>query len=376
MQELKIFIDRFCEVHDLLENSVDGIFYRFNEVDIVPGAVYVLGRLQMTQHLELVRSLVAENKVHIVFSNPAEGSDTMEGQFQRVGIRDLVESRKIMILTGGDGNPTYRSFKYDSFAHSICRFEENIQATSAIDGIFQTSLKPYKFLFLNGRLREHRKWMLARLRQLGLLEHSLYTCLHSSNVVRGGLKLNDNGVDLLEQIEPIHYLPPYYEVDAYQERIGAPTTENNVKFSLFKNQWGEAYIKPEPYVDTYFSLVSETVCDAQHSFRTEKIWKPILIGHPWVAIANPGFYRDLRQLGFKTFNTVIDESFDSIENTQDRLMRISQVVQDLCGSNLQEFLAACKDICKYNQQHLLEYQQQEVDNFPANFVSYLRLETT
>jgi hypothetical protein len=142
--------------------------------------------------------------------------------------------------------------------------------------------------------------------------------------------------------------------------------------TLFNNEWGEAYIKPEPYIDTYFSLVTETVFSGTNSFRTEKIWKPIMMGHPWIAVANHGFYRDLRNMGFRTFNDVVDESFDLIDNPHDRIERISQVVKDLCTSNLTQFMLQCKDTCKYNQQVLLDYQINHVSKFPQQFVDFLR----
>jgi hypothetical protein len=141
---------------------------------------------------------------------------------------------------------------------------------------------------------------------------------------------------------------------------------------LFNNEWGEAYIKSEPYIDTYFSLVTETVFSGSNSFRTEKIWKPIIMGHPWIAVANRGFYHDMHNMGFKTFNNVIDESFDLIDNPQDRIERIGSLIGDLCASNLSQFMLQCKDACIYNQQVVLDYQKRYVSAFPEQFCNFLR----
>jgi hypothetical protein len=51
-----------------------------------------------------------------------------------------------------------------------------------------------------------------------------------------------------------------------------------------------------PYIDTYFSVVTETIFDYPYTFRTEKIWKPMIMGHPFVAAANRGYYRDLHSV--------------------------------------------------------------------------------
>lgn len=373
-KDLEIYVDHQCEVHDLLTPIATGDFWDLDAEPVRPGAVYVIGRLELARCKEKVRSLL--DKAHVMFSNPAEGSDTMMGQFQHLGIIDLAESNRIMVLAGGDMDPKFTYFKFDSFAYRLANFEENRQCMNSVDAIFSKKQKPYKFLFLNGRMRTHRKWMLARLRQLKLLNHSLYTCLHSRNAPRGGLTLIEDGRDLMDEVEPIHYLDKYYEVDRYRERLDSHSDERNVKFHLFRYQdkpeWGEAYLKPEPYIDTYFSLVSETVFHSKYSFRTEKIWKPIMMGHPWIAMANPGFYRDLKNIGFKTFESLIDESFDDIHDPQKRIERIAQVVNELCNSNLEDFLSQCWPICKYNQQRMLEYQQDQVQQFPGNLINFIK----
>ena len=89
-------------------------------------------------------------------------------------------------------------------------------------------------------------------------------------------------------------------------------------------------------------------------------------------MANRGFYRDLRDLGFRTFDGIIDESFDLIDNDQDRIQRVFQIVNDLCRQDLIEFLAQCQAVCKYNQQHMIHQAQQERKEFPNKFFQFLR----
>ena len=169
----------------------------------------------------------------------------------------------------------------------------------------------------------------------------------------------------------MQYLPKQYEHERYKNRIGITTVDPNVKTTLFNSEWGEAYIYPAPYIDTYFSLVSETVATKDYSFRTEKFWKPIILGHPWVVIANKGFLRDLRNLGFRTFANIFDESFDMVDDDQKRLEMIADVVKDLCHSNLQQFLETCKEICYYNQQHVIEFNKQNKKDVLLKFALFL-----
>jgi hypothetical protein len=373
--ELKIYIDKKCEVHDLLTVIAAGDFEDFDSVDVIPGAVYVLGRDSMAHCNDKIRNIVESNLAHIVFSNPAEGASTMLGQFRRFGTRDLIESGKIMVLTGGDLPANYRYFQFENFCQRMMNFEENITCMNRTSEIYNKLNKPYKFLFLNGRMRPHRKWLLLKLADMNLLEQSLYTNLDNKGASDRELSYIVNGFNCMTLDEPLHYLPSEYEVDLYKDQVGKPSNETNVKFHLFNNEWGEAYIKPEPYIDTYFSLVTETVFSGTDSFRTEKIWKPIIMGHPWIAVANRGFYRDMHNMGFRTFGDVVDESFDLIDNPQDRIKRIGTIVNALCSMDLTQFMLQCKDNCIYNQQVILDYQKQHVSAFPEQFSNFLRENT-
>jgi hypothetical protein len=368
----KIYIDEYCEVHDLLNSIALGDFVDFDAQEIRPGAVYVLGRDTMIRCNSKIRNIVETGLAHIIFSNPAEGAATMLGQFQRFGTQDLIESGKIMVLSGGDLPNNYRYFQFENFCQRLMNFEENITCMTRTDEIYNKPDKPYTFLFLNGRMRPQRRWLLLKLQELGLLEQSLYTNLDAKDAPDRELKYVVDGKDYMSTPAKLKYLPAEYEVDLYRDQVDKPSTETNVKFHLFKNEWGEAYIKPEPYIDTYFSLVTETVFVGRNSFRTEKIWKPIIMGHPWIAVANTGFYQDMHNLGFKTFGNIIDETFDWIVDPQKRIEYISYVVKELCSSNLSDFMLQCKSICKYNQQHMLVLHKTHVSAFPTQFINFIK----
>lgn len=374
-KNFKLYGEYHCEIYDIIEPFFDVEFKNFDRVTIEPGAVYLMGRWQFERHSSLIREVAESGIAHIIFSNPWEGSDTMLGQLNRYNLMDLAKERKIMILAGGDMSPEFCYYKYDGFVQNLIKIEGNMPTSKRWPEIYAKKHKPYKFLFLNGRHRQHRKWLLEKFRVSGLLEQSLYTCLSSLGTAGDTrLPLIHNGENLMAREAPIQLLSKYYEVDRYGNQIDNLDTSDTslVKYSLFKNEWGEAYLKAEPYVDTYFSLVTETVFHNPYSFRTEKIWKPIAMTHPWIAVANAGYYRDMRNNGFKTFNSIIDESFDNIENDLARITRIAQVVEDLCASNLPEFLAACQDICKYNRYRLHEFRQEQDGTLPTNLFNFIQ----
>lgn len=345
----KLIVDAFCEVKEFTEAFQDAKFYDFATEDPVPGAVYLISRQQFTANIEKIKALATAGTILPILGNPAEGSETILRHIESLGIVGLVRQNKILIVAGGDLQSDIPSLFHENFLPKILDYTENLQAIAEYKQAWST-VRPYKFLFLNGRARSHRKKLLHRLESV--LDQAIWTNLD-----------NTHG-------EPIQLLDPTYEFDFYKSNT-AIKDAGFVKYQLFNNDWGEIYLNSKPYTDTYFSVVTETVFDYPYSFRTEKIWKPIAIGHPFIAVANSGYYRDLHQLGFKTFGNLIDESFDTISNNQERLERIAQTVEWLCRQDLASFIKECYNICKYNQQHLADLGPKIRAEFPKRFEQYI-----
>jgi hypothetical protein len=370
----RLVLDNFSEVFDLLKTWADETFYDFGLITPVPGSIYVIGRQQMIDHPAKIRNMAESGQYIMIFGNTAEGAWTLETQLRQLHIEDLVLGKKLLILSGADLPPEYPSLTHEHFLPRILDYDENLSAQQCTQDIFEKTQKPYKFLFLNGRARPHRKYLYERLQRTGALDQALWTMLDAMPCIWRTYKLVENGIDIMATPTPLRHLPAEYEVDRYRTPTFGPIVpdRSNLKQELFNREWGEIYLEPAPYVDTYFSLVSETICaESPYSFRTEKIAKPLAMGHPFIVVSNAGFYRDLHNLGFQTFSHVIDESFDQIENAQQRLDRITEIVTDLCQQDLASFLKECYNVCKYNQQQLAEVRDQVRREFPDRFTQFI-----
>ena len=88
-------------------------------------------------------------------------------------------------------------------------------------------------------------------------------------------------------------------------------------------------IHQEYFNQAYFNYVVETHFDNDTIFLTEKTFKPILNLQPFVIIGNPGSLALLKDLGYKTFDTVIKEEYDNIINHKDRMSQILKISFDL-----------------------------------------------
>ena len=115
------------------------------------------------------------------------------------------------------------------------------------------------------------------------------------------------------------------------------------------------------YLDTYFSIVNETTFHTKSGydgvpFLSEKIFKCIAMKHPFVMVSVPNSLQYLKKLGYKTFESIIDESYDSIVKDDERMFAIVNEVQRLCNlkdHELQTFLIEAQKICNYNY-HVLK----------------------
>lgn len=361
----KLVCDTSCEIYHEIQHLIDETFWDFGQYDPPKDSVVVLARQTVNQHSDRIKSLIGHCLP--VLANPAEGSITLKLQCQRLGLLDLVKDKKMLLVGCGNMEPELNCLVYDHYMVRAVGYETNAEQCARVDEIYRQTVKPYKFLFLNGRTRPHRKYMIEKMRDAGLLEHALWTNLDTTPVYH-----HTYNTQLVNRPSNLKLLPPEYEVEQFQSGLKSNYNHAFVKHELFDNQWGDIYIRAEPYIDTYFSLVSETVCDYPYSLRSEKIYKPIAMGHPWIAVANQGFYRDIKNAGFQTYDKLIDESFDAIDNNQDRLDRIAEVVQDLCSSDLEDFLVAAQSISKYNQQHMALEGPRIRQAFPDRFLNFIQ----
>jgi len=98
---------------------------------------------------------------------------------------------------------------------------------------------------------------------------------------------------------------------------------------------------------------------------TEKTFKCISYGHPFLLLASHGTLGLLHELGFETFGDVIDESYDVIESPQERLEQVFREIQRLCALSDREVNLIFKKLIPrlkqnqrlFRQDLALKYQQ-------------------
>lgn len=115
------------------------------------------------------------------------------------------------------------------------------------------------------------------------------------------------------------------------------------------------HINQEIYLNSWISVVTETHAhdESKCLFISEKIWKPIYALHPFMVLGHQGTLAALHGMGYKTFDGMIDESYDSapfesrVNIILNNLRRI-RVIRDKLG-----WFEECRDICLHNRRNFV-----------------------
>jgi hypothetical protein len=105
--------------------------------------------------------------------------------------------------------------------------------------------------------------------------------------------------------------------------------------------------------DSLLYLVTETVATGQRLHLTEKTFKPIALGMPFVIVGTQGSLKYLRSYGFRTFEGIWDESYDQAEDDV-RIERIASLLRSLDELSVeakQELFAAAHEVIEHNWNH-------------------------
>ena len=108
------------------------------------------------------------------------------------------------------------------------------------------------------------------------------------------------------------------------------------------------------YKNSMISFITETMFIQDVVFLTEKIFKPIVMKQPFMLLGAPGNLEYLRSYGFKTFDGIIDESYDRKVNPDARVEAVVEQLNWYCNLSDTEKLdvmRAVEPIVEYNFHH-------------------------
>lgn len=313
----------WCRESLLLEVlDLHGIEYRYTTPDnISDGATVITNCFLMETPCgdpghDIAKSIIDKCSVnnHLIFYYPSESYSTLSASYLPTADYASFKGKSAHLICNGnwpmDGFETVH-YLTKFFAWALIN-KFNLARLSTTTHAIDIITKTKKFLYLNGETRPRREELFNLVEATGLLSQALW-----SN--RGG-KSNQG-------------IPP--EVDWVD-----PFVHDDFRFYCFY---------PEHYYATEFSLISETA--PEEFFPTDKLFRSLMLGHPFILQGSCGALAEIRKLGFKTYDGILNEEYDKIEGIGSRNIAIVESVKQAVTTD--DIIAKTNNINKHNRQHFL-----------------------
>lgn len=312
---------------DFLKDRSDYKIKKTLEFDSSTLAVYVIELIwaEISKLFDSVDSKVLnfliKNKIPILFYFPSEGfclqeegwCEIFKRQFTKYNLQGNIK----YLITG---NLNSRQFSIFEKTYGISYFELVFYRANLGKINFKNNLdnfnckRRFDFLSLNAKSRNGRVAL-------------------TTEVVRQNLQKNA----LFSWLEDPNFSTTFNEQDLYKllSTAGKNYYEKNIKnkFTPFVLDIIDGEKEPiinainwTHYCNSHFSLISETEISRQCVFVTEKTFKPIYAGHPFMVWGSPGILNYLNTIGYQTFSTMFDESYDNEKDSAKRLQMILKEV--------------------------------------------------
>lgn len=102
---------------------------------------------------------------------------------------------------------------------------------------------------------------------------------------------------------------------------------------------------------TAYSIICETGYENGTHMLSEKTAKALLGRRMFVMFSGAGILKFIRSQGFQTFDGIIDESYDDIQDNIERWTAAFEQVKRLCSMDQQIVLDQVQSICDHNLKH-------------------------
>lgn len=110
-------------------------------------------------------------------------------------------------------------------------------------------------------------------------------------------------------------------------------------------------IDPDIYNQTWYTAMIETTIHNDFAMFSEKEAKPIVAKRPFIIFGACGQLAAFRSLGFRTFDAVIDENYDLIEDKQERWQKALDSMLKLAKENPKLVYEKLEGVLQHNKDH-------------------------
>ena len=155
-------------------------------------------------------------------------------------------------------------------------------------------------------------------------------------------------IDILEAVKPM--ITKYPDIESVFASQSLPINFEGETDHPMHSCWLSLF---DQCAESLLYLVTETVATGRRHHLTEKTFKPIAMGMPFVIVGTRGSLEYLRSYGFRTFEGIWDESYDLAEDNV-RIERIASLLRSLDELSIegkQELFDQCQEVIEHNWNH-------------------------
>jgi hypothetical protein len=380
---------------EIIEKKIISDVYRnrsnIRNVFYVPKAIYVSNKILFTEeYLQVIIKIIAKKvkkfrlDSKIIFFLQDEGFQTSAIKFYDKIVKYFIsnynlEATNFYHVTGAAGTE-YNIQQYKEFCQNFeftpinlvfaTSFQNNTKSINENNNwkLFHTSQTKQnysitkKFVCLNGRPRLHRLAICSEIINRDLRK-DCFLSFHTLDREK-----NDDLENIKHALKKV--FPNIFESTVQNWK--QIHNELPIRLTLTEN-WDNMhcpnYDDMYMYRSSLFSIVNETfffgfnnlknkklhddnmITWGFGTFFTEKTWNCVKVKHPFILCSTPNALRDFRELGYKTFSPYIDETYDSVENDEKRILMIMSEVERLCNMDdktIIDWKNKVDEICEYN----------------------------
>jgi UDPglucose 6-dehydrogenase len=189
----------------------------------------------------------------------------------------------------------------------IIQIDKWVERHQPIDHRFEN--KQANFLSYNRVIKSHRCHLVAELIENNLIQNNMISFVPEGELYPGVVETAEATVDRCGYLTPEQkqrYKPLLKNrlvIDDYDVKGNGPQVSNHFEQALI-------------------SVITETTYEMGDVFFSEKTYRAIAQGHPFIIVGPAYSLEKLRKFGFQTFNGLIDESYDKIEDNNRRMEAI------------------------------------------------------
>ena len=198
--------------------------------------------------------------------------------------------------------------------------------------------KPFVFDVLLGARRPHRDYVMMAMTKHHMLDSSIVTY---RDCFVGNL-INDQSNEFAALFAGTPLLYPYTSPNLDPRWEVRDVLTNDISY----------LIPVQIFRNCYYSVITETLGTGSSFFFSEKTAKAMFAKRLFLAFSNANYYDKMRKLGFESFGSVIDESFDLDPVDASRFAKAFKQMQQLATQDPTKVLAKVQAEIEHNHDHL------------------------